>query len=300
MTSDPRWLAAAACGLGAATLALWAFRALPGGAVALWLSPLPLFAAGIGFGMAALAAALAVASLAILFSGSALALGIFLAAFGVPVAMLVLAGDRRGRIDLALPFALLGIIPAGGILLAALMLGDEPGGLEGAMRGAAEAGLRRMGLPAHDGLVADLVRVKAAAIGFWVSMALLVNAAAAGALLARTRVIAGAPAWREARLPAWYAVLPGLALLLWLAADDEADAVQLSLLLALMVPIFLHGLAAFHRATRALRGRTMVLGGAYAALIVMSVPVALSVTGYGLYDILNGTRARRGAPPPTP
>lgn len=298
MGADPRWLAAAAGGLVAATLALWAFRALPGGALALWLTPMPLFLVGMGFGPTALFAALGVAALAILLVGNSLALGIFLLAFGVPVTALVLAAGRGENPDLRLPFAMLGLIPAAGILLAAFMLAGEPGGLEGAMRNAAEIGLRRMGLPAGDAVVADLVRVKAAAIGFWVAMAMLVNAAAAGALLARSGVIGAAPAWREARLPAWYAALPAIAALFWLAADDGADAVPLSLLLVLLVPIFLHGLAAFHRITRELRGRMMVLIGAYVALIVMSVPVALSVTGFGLYDLLNGNRGRRGAPPP--
>lgn len=296
--SDPRWMVAAASGLVAATLALWAFRGLPLGAAALWLSPLPLFMAGMGFGVGTLFVALIVASLAILFSGSSLALGIFLAAFGAPVAALVLAAGPREQPDLRLPFALLGIIPAAGIALAAFLLLDAPGGLEGAMRQAAELALGRMGLPDAERMVADLVRVKAAAIGFWVSMALLVNAALAGSLLAKAGVLAASPSWREARLPTWYAVLPAVSAVFWLLADEGSDAVPLSLLLALLVPVFLHGLAAFHRATRALRGRMMVLVGAYLALVLISVPVALSVTGYGLYDILNGNRARRGAPPP--
>lgn len=295
---DPRWLAAAAGGLFAAVLALWAFRALPGGAMALWLTPLPLFLVGMGFGAVALFGAVVVATLAILLSGSTVALGIFLLAFAAPVAALVLAAGQGGQPDLRLPFALLGLIPAAGIGIAAFVLSGEPGGLEGAMRQAAEMGLQRMGVPAGDALIADLVRVKAAAIGFWVAMALLVNAVAAAALLDRAGVVQGRPAWREARLPLWYPALPALAVLLWLAADEGAEAVPLSLLLTLLVPLFLHGLAAFHRATQALRGRLMLLIGAYVALVVISVPVALSVTGFGLYDVLNGNRARRGAPPP--
>jgi hypothetical protein len=298
MASDPRWLVAGAAGLGAAVLALWAFRGLPLGVVTLWLAPLPLFMAGIGFGGAALLAAILVAALALLVVGSSLGLGLFIAVFGAPVAALVLAVRRGPNPDLGTAFCLLGVLPAAGIALAALLLADAPGGMEGAMRAAVEHALDRMGLAAAEGMVAELVRVKAAAIGFWVAIALLLNAAAAAALLVRAGVLAAAPAWREARLPAWYALLPGLACGLWLAADDGADAAQLCMLLALLVPVFLHGLAGLHRATTALRGRPMVLGGAYAALLVISVPVALAVTGYGLFDILNGTRGRRAAPPP--
>lgn len=295
--SDPRWLAAGAAGLVAAILALWSLRGLPGGAISLWMVPLPLFMAGIGFGTAAMFAALALAAIAMLLVGSTLATGLFLAALGVPAVALYLAAPGRPVPKLGFALTLLGLLPAVGVAVAALMLADEPGGLEGTMRIAVEHALTRMGLPLSDGLVAELVRVKPAAIGFWVAMALLLNAAIASTLLVRARVIPAAPAWREARLPSWYLVLPALALGLWLAADPGTDAVELSLLLTLLVPVFLHGLAGFHRATSALRGRPVVLGGAYAALLVISVPVALAVTGYGLYDILNGTRGRRSAPP---
>lgn len=299
---DPRWLAAAAAGIACAVLGLWAARGLPGGLAALWLTALPLFLAGIGFGLVTLLVALAVAALVILLLGSPLLLGILVAAFGVPAAALVLAAGEGERRQLGLPLAMLGLIPAAGIGLAAWMLSDAPGGLEGAMRQVAEVGLRRMGLPEGDPRapsLVDLARVKPAAIGFWLAVMLLADAALAGLLLARAGILGAAPAWREARLPAWYAMVPALAAGLWLVADEGADGVQLSLLLVTLVPVFLHGLAALHRATRALRGRAMVLFGAYAALILWAVPVALSVTGFGLYDILSGSRVRRGAPPPS-
>lgn len=302
IASDPRLLAACAAGLISAILALWAFRGLPGGVFALWLAAMPLFLAGIGFGALSLLAGLALASLLILLAGNALGLGFYLALFGVPAAALVLtvrpgSAQDGGRPDLTLPFALLGVIPALGVLLAAMLLADSEGGLEGAMRAAATLGLQRMGLPASKALVEELIRIKAAAIGFWVAIALLVNAAAAASLLVRAGVIARAPSWRSARLPVWYPVLPALAFGLWLAADEGGDAFSLSLLLVLMIPVFLHGLGSLHRATIGRSGRGLALGGFYTALLLISVPVALGVAGYGLYDILNGTRARRVAPP---
>ena len=57
MLSNPRWLAATAGGLAAAVLSLWAMRGLPLGFAAFWLTPLPLFAAGLGFGPGAMAGA---------------------------------------------------------------------------------------------------------------------------------------------------------------------------------------------------------------------------------------------------
>ena len=68
-------------------------------------------------------------------------------------------------------------------------------------------------------------------------------------------------------------------------------------LLVLLIPVFLNGFAALHRRTRSLPGRAFILGGAYAALLLLAVPAAFAATGYGLYDILNGNRARRMTPP---
>ena len=298
LAADPRWLAAGAAGLTAAVMALWAIRGLPGGALLLWATPLPLFLAGIGFGGLALLGAVAVASFMLATIGTNFGLGLFLLAFAGPVTALVLT-VRGGATapDLSLSFALLGLLPAAGVGVAAVLLADRPGGLEGSLRHAVEIALNRLGVAAHEGLVAEVARVKAAAIGFWVAVTLLLNAAAAGALLVRTGVIAVAPAWREARLPAWYVLLPALAFGAWRASDEAVEMAALSVLLALLVPVFLHGLAGLHRLTQGLQGRPMLILGAYAALLVFFVPVALAVTGYGLYDILNGTGARRGAPP---
>ena len=52
---NPRFLAGTAAGLTAAVLSLWAMRGLPLGFAAFWLTPLPLFASGLGFGPAAMA-----------------------------------------------------------------------------------------------------------------------------------------------------------------------------------------------------------------------------------------------------
>ncbi len=297
LLSDPWLLAAASAGLVSAVMALWGLRGLPLGTAALWLSPMPLFLAGIGFGARTLAGAVGVAALALLVSGSTVALGVYVAAFGLPAVLLMAAAGRGGQGDLGLPLALLGILPAAAILGGAWWLSGAPGGLEGAMRGAAEAGLARLGLPADANVIASLVRVKAAAIGFWLALALTVCAAIAGGLAARFG-LAAAPAWRDARLPAWYLALPGIALGVWAAAAEGADAVPLSLLLVLTVPVLLHGLAALHRRTAGLKGRIFLLAGLYGALVVFFVPLAAVVAGYGLYDTLTGNRGGRGAPPP--
>jgi hypothetical protein len=295
--ADPRWLAAGAGGLAAACLALWAFRGLPLGPVAFWLVPLPLFLAGMGFGPAAGLGAAVVAAAALWPVGPALAPWIVTLGFGLPAVLLV-ASAHRG---LGHPLALLGALPAAGIAAAAFWLSDMPGGLEGTLRLIAESTLSRLDLPGSAGLVTEIVRVKAAAIGFWLALALLGNAWLAGRLLARAG-LSVPPAWSTARLPAWYAALPALAFGLWMGAEEGADAVPLSLLLVLLVPLLLHGLAALHRLTRGLGERPLLLGALYIALVVLFLPASLAVAGYGAFDLIRNakTGGGRAAPPPHP
>lgn len=306
LLDDPRVLAAGAAGLAAAVLALCAFRALPFGTVAFWLTPLPLLAAGMGFGPVAAFGALAVAAVALWLTASTAGLWLFLLGFGIPALLLVAAASRpvaaaEPGAELGLPLALLGILPAAGIAGAAWWLADAPGGLEGTLQAMAASALRRFDVAASAGLVADIVRVKAAALGFWLALALLGNAWAAGKLLARAG-IAAPPVWSGARLPGWYAVLPALACGWWLAADGEADAVELSLLLVLLVPLMLHGLAALHRALRGRGERMLVLGAVYLSLVVLFLPASFAVAGYGAFDLLtrrppSNSGGERNAPP---
>jgi hypothetical protein len=289
--ADPAWLAAGAAGLASAVLALWAFRQFPFAPVALWLAPLPLFLAGIGFGAGAAVGAMGVAAVAIYAVGSAAGLWIVVVGFAAPVAILTAAAARGG--GLGLPLALLGVLPAAGILAAALWLADSPGGLEGTLRQLARSGLQRFDIAGHAGLASEIARVKAAAIGFWLALAWMGNAWIAGRLLARVG-IAPAPAWSAARLPGWYLALPAVACLVWLLADGESDAIELSLML---VPLVLHGLAALHTRTIGRGARPMILGAVYVALVILFLPASLAMAGYGAFDLLARPSRNIGAPP---
>lgn len=298
LLDDPRWLAAGAGGLVAACVALWAFRGLPLGVVALWLSPLPLFLAGLGFGTAAAGGATLGAIVAIWLAGSPAGVWLFALGFGLPAWLLTLAHHAARGVGPGLghPLVLLGILPAAGIVVAALWFADSPGGLDGVLQAMARSGLRRLDLPGSAALASSIVRVNAAAIGFWLALAWLANAWLAAKLLARAGLVP-APAWSTARLPSWYVWAPAIAFGAWLAADDGADAAQRSLLLVLMVPLMLHGLAAMHTRTRGLGERPLLLGVVYVSLLMLFVPASLAVAGYGVFDLL-----RRGgtAPPAGP
>lgn len=292
--SNPRGLAAMAGGLAAAVLSLWAMRGLPLGFAAFWLTPLPLFAAGLGFGPVAAAGAAGIgAAIHILLAGT-LPTIVFLAAFGLPTVAIVGTGFRHGRIDPSVPLALLGLWPAIVIVAVAASFAGTPGGLEGAMQTAVEQGVRRMGAIPADFPVAELVRVMAAALGFWAAVSLTVNGAAAQSALSRSGyALAETPRWSEVRLPAWYPPLTGLAAAIWLVLGGESDVVTLSVLLVILLPVFLQGVAAVHRRSVGRPGRPFMLGAFYAGLVILSVPAAIAVTAFGFYE----QWGRRTSPP---
>jgi hypothetical protein len=284
ISSDPRWLAGAAGGLAAAFLVLWTLRGYPLGLAAFWLSPLPLFLAGLGFGLPAAGVAVAIGALALLLVGPGSVPGIaFLALFAGPVLALLAAGLRGGRIEPDLPLAVLGLWPAAGLLVGAFALSGFEGGLSGAVRGAVENGLARMGLGAGPGVVEQMTLIMGGAVAFWLGFAWMANGIAAQSFLARGGLAAHpSPVWSEARLPGWYPVLPALAAVAWLLFGGS-DVLLVSLLLALLVPLFFQGIAFVHARSRALNGRWMVLLLFYVLLIVFSVPAAALLIGVGVF-----------------
>lgn len=290
--ADPAWLAAGAAGLIAATMALWAFRGMPLGPVMLWLAPMPLFMAAIGFGTGAAVGAMGIAAVAVFSVGSTAALWVVVLGLAAPVAILAAAASRDRSLSLA--FAALGLLPAAGLIGAAFWLSDSPGGLEGLLRQLARSGLRRLDIHAPVGLAGEIARVKAAAIGLWLVLAWLGNAWVAGRVMDKAG-IAPAPDWRAARLPSWYVALPVVAAFGWLLAPEGEDAVELSLLLILLLPLVLHGLAVLHTRSIGRNERTVILGVVYVALVVLFLPASLAMAGYGAFDLISSRK--HGAPP---
>ncbi|MCB4823454.1 hypothetical protein [Roseicella aerolata] len=289
---NPGLLAAGAAGFASAVAALWAMRGLPLGTGLFWIASFPLFAAGLGFGPASAIAASLLATLLVALAGGGFAAVIFLALFGMPAPLLVLAALRGGKVTLSLPLALLGLWPLFVLMVASATLGGGEG-LEASMRAAMEMALTRLGMPAPEAVVAELVRVKAGAIGFWGALALLANAAAAIGFLARRGLLmVPKPDWSAVRLPGWYPLLPAAALGLFLAAPAGGDAVSLSALLILLVPLFLQGLAGVHARLRGRKGRLPMLVGFYVLLVVFLQVMGPGLVGLGLYDQFQ----RRAAP----
>ena len=295
--SDPRLLAAGAAGFAAAAAALWAFRGLPLGTALFWLSSFPLFAAGLGFGPGAAAGAVAVAAALLVLVGGLAAAVAFLALFGVPAALLLATGLRGGAFAPRLPLALLGLWPVAVLLASALFLGGGEE-LQAAMRAALETALGRAGFAVPEPLLSQLVRVKAAAVGFLSALALLFNGLAARRFLLRRGGFAVPPLPDPAsvRLPGWYPLLPALAAGLFLAAPAGADAVPVSALLLLLVPLLLMGVAGVHARAKGLSARVPMLALFYLLLAMFLQVMGPALVGLGLYDQF---RRRPSAAPPS-
>ncbi|MBX9752441.1 MAG: hypothetical protein K5Q68_22825 [Roseococcus sp.] len=286
---QPGALAAGAAGLCSALLALWAMRGMPLGGLLLWIAPLPLFLAGFAFGARTAIFAIGIASLAVLFGSTTLGLAVFLAIFGVPVALISGTAVQSGRMDLSLPLAVLGLWPVVVLGILAASVSD----LEGEMREAVEMGVRRMGVSLPDGMVSQIAQVKAAAAGFWMALLMLGNGLAAQRFVTqRGLALHATPPLDELRLPNWYLPLPLVALAFWFLVGG---AVALSSLLILLVPVFLLGVVGVHRLLRGRPGRLAFLIGFYLLMLLFLQIMAPLMVGVGLYDQIR----RRMMPPQT-
>lgn len=290
LVNDPRWLAAGAGGFASAALAMWAFRGLPLGPALLWLSPMPLFLAGFGFGLPSLLGAVVVAALGLALLGGTIPVAVYAAAFAIPAMLVVATGLRQGRFTASVPMALLGAYPALCILVAEGLLADS-GGLEVVLTALVKVGIDRMGMEASEALVADIVPVMAAAVGFWLSVAMLVNGIGAQRFLARRGLaLVPNPGLATTRLPFAYPVLPAIALAA--ALLDGFGGTTLSLLIILLLPMLLRGLGVIHTRSRGRKGGGLMLGAIYVALAIFSLPTAIFLVGLALFDHFAARPAR--------
>ena len=279
-------LAAGAAGFASALLALWAFRGLPLGTLILWFAAAPIFAAGLGFGLFSAVGAAAIAALLVWAAGNGIAATIYLALCGTPASLLLAAGLRGGGLQLSLPLALFGLWPVT-VLLAAAVFSPSEGGLEAAMRSAVRAALGAVGVPATETLVAQIVRVKAAAIGFWASLSLLASALIAAFMLRRARLLhVTLPDWDQVRVPSWYLLLPAAAAIVVLVSPVGQGAVSISALLLLLVPMFLQGLAGLHRRVAGRPRARLMLAGFYLLLLILPQFMGPCLVLLGLSDQL--------------
>ena len=272
--ADQRVLAGGAAGFACAALSVWAFRGLPLGSLVFWLAPLPIFLAGLSFGPLAAWLALSVAGGALLPAAGVRGTFVFLLATGLPAATLVSLAVRRHLLKLPIPFALLGIWPAAVAFLSLLL---APAGISEVMEMQVTAALSRSGVETDSATVAALVRAGLALAAAALALPLFLCGIGAQRFLSRRGLaICATPAWREARLPGWYPVLP---LVAFAAAAFSPGLSAMPVAAALAMPLFLQGLAVLHAR---LRGPFLALF--YVVLVIFFIPVAAVAIALGLSE----------------
>ncbi|MBM3570680.1 MAG: DUF2232 domain-containing protein [Alphaproteobacteria bacterium] len=308
--TKPAIIALLAGGLsGLLHLALLAGSA--GGVILAWLSPLPLFAAGLWLGWQAAALAGLVATLLIGLGFGPLA-GLW---FGLiqwlPVAGLtrlaLLAREESGTAEwypLGRLYAWLAGYVGLGLVGMALYFSGSEGGLEGQLTAVIERATRQV-LAMMPGSAEQAPRAAAMAawvpLGFalsWSAMQAL-NAFLAQGLLARFgRAVRPAWGFSDFALPRWMAPALGAAALLMLL-EGTVGLVGRTLAGYLIVGYALAGLAALHALSHRLGDRRkFALIALYVLLAVVGMPIALAVALFGLLEQWFGWRARMASGPP--
>jgi len=165
-----------------------------------------------------------------------------------------------------------------GVVLAFLLLGNQPGGLPGFIEHHLQQGLSELGLLDEAAPPPDLARLAAVIPGFTASSSLLmvmINFMLAQALAVRAGwARRPTPQFDRLELPGW--LWPGVAIaaLLVLAGGIIGD-LGWSLLIVLVVPYLFLGLALIHVMARRLSRPGLALGAIYGAMILFGWPILL-------------------------
>lgn len=272
-----------------------------GALILVYLTQLPLFAAGLWLGTGAAVAAGITGSLVLLAASDLLGAALFAALNAVPVVMLVrqalLARERDDGTFAWYPPGLLTAWLTGyalaGIAIAMLMLGG-PGALHDALRGVLGTVLDRIygdRVPNRDEVAATLASIIPGIVaGSWMVTA-IINAALAQGVLARFSVN-----WRPSPrlialdLPIWLHIALGIAAAATVLGGT-ARFIGINAMIALSVAFCLGGLAVLHAAARRLSHPLMVLIFFYTTAALFGWPF-LVVAVLGLVEPWLGLRRR--------
>ncbi len=271
---------------------------------------LPLFLAGLGLGavgvtIAALAGAAVTTALADLTGVTPYVLG-----FALPAVIIA----RQALLSRAAPDGTVAWYPVGRLLaiatgyaaallvIVAVMLGGQAGGLEGTVRTA----LGEV-LSIYVPTLGEAERTAAASLwaetfpamvaGSWL-LTLTVNGGLAQAILARSgRGLRPTPRYAEIEAPNWVMGAIAVSALVWLVAGGATGYVARSLTLVFAIPLFFQGLGVAHVVTRGWPARPFVLTVFYTLILFLPRWSGLAMaTGVGLIESLIGLRRRFAAP----
>lgn len=295
-------LAAIALGVAAGGLYLAVVLGSPGALILVYLTQLPLFAAGLWLGVGAAAIAGLTAALMLLAASDLLAAAVFTALNVVPVTLLVrqalLARTQPdGTVVWYPPGLLTGWLTAmalAGIGVAVIIYGG-PEGLHTALREVIQGALDHLHFQpgaADEGDVADTLALVVPGIiaASWMVMA-IINATLAQGLLARFKLNwRPSPDLAQLNLPMWLSLaLAAAAALTLLGSVGRFFGVNA--IVTLTVPFCLGGLGVVHALTRRLSNARFVLVLFYVLAALFGWPLIVA-TMLGLVEPWLGLRRR--------
>ncbi len=264
---------------------------------------IPLFLVGLAMGTGPVVVASATASvLTLLFN--VLVGGIFMIAYAVPVILLARQAllnriDADGQTEWYPPGHLLALATAYAVALlvaANFAFVGQEGGLQGAIEGLLDEVLASlesgMALPPKDVILRYAFLFPGLAGAMWV-LIVAVNGVMAQALAVRLkRNLRPTPHYSRLKLPLWLTFTLSAIALLWLVGGESAlGFLSGAVLVTVLMPFFLLGLAVIHSVTRAMRIPTLILGVFYVFLVLQLWP-ALVVAGLGIIEPWAGIRDR--------
>ncbi|HVC53625.1 MAG TPA: DUF2232 domain-containing protein [Stellaceae bacterium] len=293
---------AALCGVVAGSFYLTVLLGSPGALILVYLTQLPLFAAGLWLGLGAAAIAGATATLILLATSDLLAAAIFAALNAVPVVLLVrqalLARPGADNRVIWYPPGLLaawltGVALAG--IAAALIAFGGPTAFHATLRAAVAHELARLPLQGTEADRTALAGAFALVIpgmvaASWMVMT-VINGALAQGLLARFKLNwRSSPELTALDLPRWVAgalaVAAGLTLF-----GGVLRFIGINVLITLVVPFGLAGLAVLHTATQRLQHPRVALVVFYTLAGLFGWPL-LVAAAFGLCEPWLGLRRR--------
>ncbi|MGD9615393.1 MAG: DUF2232 domain-containing protein [Alphaproteobacteria bacterium] len=291
----------AAFGVVAGLMYVGVMLGTPGALILVYLTQLPLFAAGLWLGTGAAVVAGVTGSLVLLVFSDLLGTALFAALNAVPVALLVrqalLARRRDDGAHVWYPPGLLTAWLTGyalaGIGVMVLLLGG-PEAMHESLRGVLGTVLDRMyggQVPNRDEVASTLASIIPGIVAASWMVTAVVNAALAQGVLARF----GAN-WRPSpslvalELPIWLHIALGITALA-VIFGDAGRFVGINAMIALSVAFCLGGLAVLHAAARRLSHPTMVLVFFYVTAALFGWPF-LVVAVLGLLENWLGLRRR--------
>jgi hypothetical protein len=271
-----------------------------------YLSQLPLFAVGLGLGLGpAIIASLVASAIPLAVDGPRGLIFVF--AHAIPVVVLVRQAllnrpAANGVAEWYPPgpmLVFLGAYGAGAVVLASLLLSGHDGGMAGAVVELFEQTLEVLNGEPLDTISREAVAAYAfvlpAMIGVsWLIMVAVNGVLAQSLLVNFGRALRPTPAFATLRLPDWPAYVVGVAAALWLiAGPGNIGFAAAAVLIVMLAPFFIQGLAVVHVAVRRLPARLIILIFFYMFLLFLLWPM-IAVTVLGVAEQWLRLRRRLG------